>query len=208
MRKYKLDIDGIEKTLGFKPAIFSSKHKVFLDGNQIGEFQSSKEAQAGKEFQINNSNSVNVKYGSRGLSPEITIRHNGTELESSDSHPKTRMKTVFSLIIFLAVLNLGIGFIGATNSVNFVADGGYGVYNLVLGIFYLISIGFILRSSPFLGILLATILYAIDSVAVMAMMMGNPGLGGAIFMRMIFFTILFRGLSSSWPVFKGTFSKA
>lgn len=208
MRKFKLNIDGSERLLGFKAALFSNKHKVFLDGQQIGEFHSGKEAKEGKEFKIDDNNFINIRYVNVGLTPEVHVVLNGQVLEDSVNHPKARKNAVFGLIILLAVLNLGIGAVGVSNSVEAVTNGGYGIYNLVLGIFYLLALSFFKISNPFLGIFLALILYSIDSIMVLMTIPHNPGLSGAIIVRIIFFTILIQGMKATWPEFRNVFGKA
>ncbi|MDX1919769.1 MAG: hypothetical protein SFU25_03430, partial [Candidatus Caenarcaniphilales bacterium] len=188
MRKFKLEIDGKEKILGFKPSLFSSRHKVFLDGLPIGEFASSKEATKGKEFRIDHNNFVEIKFVKVALNPEVHVSLNGLTLESSPNHPKARKTAAFALAVFLTILNLGIGIAGASGVFPFLINAGFGIYNLIIGIFYLMSLALFKFFDPFIGIVLCLVLYSIDSIVALNSLPGNPGISGAIIVRIMFFT--------------------
>lgn len=208
MHKSKIIVNGAERTLGIKLSPFRGKHKVFLDGQPLGEFLNNKEAKAGKEFKIDFNNFVKIKYVVSFLTPELCISHNGQELETSASHPKLKKNNAFGLIIFLAVMNVLMGAAGMSNQVPLLSQAGYGYYNVFIGAFYCVALGLFKSFNPFLGIILAFILYSIDSVVVLVHIPGNPGISGAIIVRIMFFGMLIKGLMASYPEFKISFSKA
>ncbi len=202
MHKSKIMVNGAQRTLGIKLSPFRGKHKVFLDGQPLGEFLNNKEAKAGKEFKIDFNNFIKIKYAVSFLTPELCITHNGQELESSASHPKFKKNNAFGLIIFLAALNVLMGFAGMSNQVPLFSQAGYGIYNVFMGAFYCVALGLFKSFNPFLGIVLALILYSIDSIIVLINIPGNPGISGAIIMRIMFFGLLIKGLMASYPEFK------
>jgi hypothetical protein len=202
MHKSKILIDGSQRTLGVKLSPFRGKHKVFLDGRLLGEFTSNKEAKAGKEFKIDFNNFIKVKYTHSFLSPELHISHNDQELETSATHPKQIKKNAFGLIILLAALNLIIGSVGASGSLPALTQAGYGIYNLFMGMFYCVALLLFKSFNPFLGIILAFTLYSIDSVVVLMSLPSNPGISGAIVVRVMFFGFLIKGLAASYPEFR------
>lgn len=207
MQKIQINVNGTPRTLGIKLSLFRGKHKIYLDSELIGEFSGNKEAKEGKEFKIDYSNFVTVRYATKFLSPELYIALNGKELEASTSHPTNRKKTAFGLIIFLAVINLLMGVLAASNTIPAMAQAGYGGYNIFMGFFYCVAIVLFRSFNPMLGILLALILYSIDSAIVVMTIPGNPGLSGAIIVRIMFFGILIQGLMSSFNEFKLIMSK-
>lgn len=208
MQKSKIIINGAERTLGIKLSPFRGKHKVFLDSNLIGEFANNKEAKEGKEFKIDFNNFVTIRYSSsKFLTPELFISHNGQELETSASHPKARKSGAKSLIILLAVMNGVIGLIGMSNAAPGLSQSGYGIYNVFMAILYLVSLLLFKLFTPFLGIVLALVLYSIDSVVVLMSLPGNPGMSGAIIVRIMFFGFLIKGLTASYPEFKLAMAK-
>jgi len=207
MQKSKIVINGAERTLGIKLSPFRGKHKVYLDGNQIGEFANNKEARQGKEFKIDYNNFVKIRYTHSYLTPELYIAHNDVELETSASHPKARKTGAWGLIIFLAAMNALIGIVGMSNVIPAFTQSGYGFYNLFMAAFYCVSLLLFKTFTPFLGIVLALILYSIDSIVVLMALPSNPGISGAVIVRIMFFGFLIKGLSASYPEFKLAMSK-
>lgn len=204
MHKYKIVLNGTEKVLGYKIRFFKN-HLVFLDGIQIGEFKNSKECKEGKNFDLDHSNVVNIKYTTSFLTQEVHVALNGQPLETSANHPVYKKKAAFVLICLLAVLNLAIGAVGFSNAFETLTQSGYGIYNLCMGLFYVIAIGLFKKSDPFLGIALALAVYSVDSIVVIASISQNPGIVGAVFVRIMFFTAFIKGVKSSWPRFKEVF---
>lgn len=207
MQKYKIQIHGSERVLGFKLKLFSNKHEVFLDGEKIGQFENAKEAKIGKDFRLDEENIVHLKYSSSGLHNDVYVSLNGVILEESAVHPKYRKKSAFYLMLLLMALNFIVGFIGAYNAISTVNEAGFGTYNIFIACFYLLAVWMFKRSDPFLGIFLALCIYSIDTVITVINIAGNPGLAGAMVTRVIFYTILIKGLKSSWPSFKEIFVK-
>lgn len=207
MHKNKIMINGAERTLSVKVSPFRGKHKVFLDGQLIGEFANNKESKEGKEFKIDFNNFVNIRYDSKFLTPELYISHNGQELETSASHPTARKNNAWGLILFLAGMNGIIGLVGMSNAIPAFTQSGYGLYNVFMAVFYCIAVMLFKTFTPFLGIVLALVLYSIDSVVVLMALPTNPGISGAVIVRIMFFGLLIRGLSASYPEFKLSLSK-
>lgn len=170
---------------------------VSLDGNSVGVIPNQKALSAGQEFFLTDGSTIKVQLVSKLMSTELQVLRNGQPLPGSSSDPQTRFKTAYSMVYFIAGLNLVLGIVSVLFDVEFLQQIGIGFTSIIFGLVFLVLAFFVQRKST-IALFLAIVIFAADGILgiVLAVSQGStPGVGG-IFARIILLIPMIQGVGA------------
>ena len=142
--------------------------KINVDGQEIGTIANQKMLKQGQEFTLKDGSILNLKLNQSNISnmftgPELIILLNGKPLPNSGSDPKAKMKTANGAVFFIAGLNLFIGLAVIIFNVEQLGGIPGGIIVFIFGLVFL-GLGFFIKSLSFIALVIAFILYSLDSI--------------------------------------------
>jgi hypothetical protein len=190
---YALEPNG-PKRLEVSWGAFWKDITIRLDGSIIGTIPGHKELQAGQEFQLPDGSVVSVKKFS---ATELQVLRNGKPLPGSASGPGSALQVAYMVVFFIAGLNIVLGLSELFFPIEPPARTGFGVFTIVVGLVFLV-LGFFVSRKSIAALVIATVIYALDSIAGigLAFLQGNsPGIGG-ILMRVMLLIAMAQGIGA------------
>jgi hypothetical protein len=163
--------------------------EIRLDGALLGGFENAKELKAGKSFGLEPEGGLlEVKLGTNGLLPELTLSLNGHPLPGSAADPAQRVEAAANMVLVVAVLNAGLGLLAAAFDIGFLQSIGVGLGSIVVGAIYGV-LGYFVKRRSLAALALAVALFVLDGVSLLFVTTpsGTPPIGGLV--ARVFFLI-------------------
>ncbi len=155
---------------------------VSLDGISVGMIPNQKALSAGQEFPLPDGSTLKVQLVSKLMSMELQVFRNGCPLPGSSSDPRTRLKTAYVMIYFVAGLNLVFGIVSFLLNVEFLQQYGIGFGSIMFGLVFLI-LGYFVQRKSAVALVLAIVFFVLDGIlgVIFAASQGyNPGTVGIV----------------------------
>jgi len=184
---------------GEPPSLEVSWHGFWRDftvkfqGQTIGTIDSRAELNTGKEFLLPDRSKIFIQWQRNKMQYQLVVLHNGQPVSGSDTSPEMRLKTAYGVIFFIAICNLVIGFLALFAPSLDLAQYGFGQYNLIFGIAYVL-LGFNVKQGSKFALGLAIGIFAIDWVV--AIFISNAAPASGMVMRIIFIFAMAQGFEA------------
>jgi hypothetical protein len=160
-----------------------------LEGQPLGSIPDTKALRQGQEFNLPDGSILRVQLR-RGLTSELHLLRNEQPLPGSASDPQLRLRLAYFVLFFIGGLNAVFGLLGMLIPARFFQQLGVGLYNLLIGLAFLVLGLFTLRRSPIaLGIAFALLL--IESISSLL-----GGFNVSLFLNLVFLIILWQGMEA------------
>ena len=195
-RSYSLQNDG-PKELECSWGIAWKNFTLKQNGQVIGTVANQKELKEGREFQLNDGSKLFVKL-KIGLTSGLYLTRDGQPLPGSDSDPMSKVKGAFTILMIIAVINIGIGILSTLFNLQEIGL-EFGLGYIVFGFVFLI-LSIAVKRGSLIALIAAIILLILDAllgIVFMATSGGNQSIFWII--ARIFFLIY---LISSVSAFK------
>jgi hypothetical protein len=197
-KKYALDEDGpldLEVAWSGQLKNFTVRYR----GADVASVPALKEHKQGISFPLPNGRTLFAHWKTGGMAPELLLLVDGKPLPGSASDPLMRVKTAAGVTWFIAAMNTVLGVVAVAVKSEALDAIGIGLPSIFFGAVFA-TLGFFIwkKHSP-AALYVAIALFALDSVASIAMAGGAMGSGGTppiggIIMRVFFFLALFRAV--------------
>ncbi len=173
---------------------------VRFDENEIGMIANVKELKEGREFTLSDGSVLNFQLVSKFFGSELQVLNDGHPLPGSDSDPAVRLKIAYSMVFFIAGLNILIGLITIFFQIELLSQLGLGIGSIIFGAFFLLF-GFFVKRKSMIALGLAVGLFSLDSIftiilpAIQQQEGYNPPTTGII-VRILFLIPMIRGFGA------------
>jgi hypothetical protein len=195
---YYLNDDQTE-ILTAKWGLFYRKFEIFYNGQSLGAVTGLGKLPNGTRYSLPDGRVVTAKLiRSQGLQ-ELELLIDGQPIPGSGTHPLQRLKQAWYTLLFLGVLNIGLGLVAESGHVDLLQQNGIGWGSLVEGVAFLALgwLGYSRRSVP--ALTTAFVLLVLDGILSLGsgFVDGHgPGFGG-LFLRFFFCVMVFRGMQAA-----------
>ena len=187
-QSYALEPNG-PKRLEISWGAFWKDFTLQLDGQQLGTVANSAELRQGREFTLPDGSTLRVQL-KRGLTSELHLHLNGKALPGTAGDPLQRLRLAAYVLFFIGGLNAIFGLFGLLVPIDFFQQIGVGLFNLLLGLVFLLLAVFVLRRSLVaLGIAFALLL--VETISRLL-----SGFSPALFLNLVFLVILWQGMDA------------
>lgn len=116
------------------------------------------------------------------MSTELQVLRNGQPLPGSASDLQTKVKNAYTMVYFVAGLNLVLGLVSFLFNVGFLQQIGIGFGSTLFGLVFL-ALGFFVQRKSTTALILAIVIFALDGIVgiFLAASQGyNPAAGGIV----------------------------
>jgi hypothetical protein len=176
-RKYALERGGDKSLEIFWEGNWKNT-KVRLKDNLIGAIPNKKELGTGQIFQLPDGTALRVQL----VNNELRVLRNDKPLPGSSSDPAAKLAQSFGIIYFIAGLNIVLGFIALIFQVEFLQTLGFGIISVAIGFIFLV-LGFFTQRRSLIALIIALIIYSLDTVLALFSGFNILALSGDFLMR-------------------------
>lgn len=162
-QSYALETGG-EKRLEVSWKAMWKDFTVSLDGKKVGVVPDQKALASGREMNLPDGSTLSVQLVSKLWEPELRLLRNGQPLPGSGSDPAARFKAAYSMVYFVAGLNLVLGLTSLLFNVEFLQQIGIGVGSIIFGLIFVV-LGFFTQRKSMIALILAIVIFAIDGIS-------------------------------------------
>lgn len=153
----------------------------------------------GRQYRLPDGRIFSARHKQNAYPQEMELLIDGQPVPGSGTHPRERIKQAWYVLLFVGVLNLGLGLAAELGNVTVLLNFGLGWGSVVEGFLFLALgwLGYSRRSVP--ALTAALVLLVLDAVLSIggALAAGHSaGLGGLV-MRFFFCITVFRGLQAA-----------
>ena len=170
-RSYSLQKDG-PKELECSWGIAWKNFTVKQNGQVIGTVANQKELKEGREFQLNDGSKLFVKL-KIGLTSGLYLTRDGQPLPGSDSDPMSKVKGAFTILLIIAVINIGIGVLSTLFNLQEIGL-EFGLGYIVFGFVFLI-LSIAVKRGSLIALIAAIILLILDALLGIVFMATSGG---------------------------------
>lgn len=167
---------------------------VSLDGRELGRMNGRLELENGDIYPLEDGTVLEVKL-TTGLTTELMVTRDGVPLPGTDADPREQVNAASGVVLFIAGLNLVLGFVAELGQVGLLLEIGAGWTSVVLGVVFL-GLGLWARKGSKLALILAIVLFTLDGALGLYFTMeagGTPGTGGVV-MRVFLLIAMGKGV--------------
>ncbi len=170
---------------------------ITLDGAVVGTVPDQKALVQGQEFRLLDGSTLKIKLAQKLYSTELQVLRNGQPLPGSMSDPQTKLKNAYTVVYFVAGLNLLLGILTWAFKIQFLQEIGIGFASILYGLVVL-GLGYFVQRKSTFALIVAITLMAIDAFAglVFAAMSGSGSSVGGLFARIIIMIPMIQGLAA------------
>lgn len=168
-------------------AAFWKNITVKFNGNVVGTMADQKELKAGREFDLPDGSRIHVQLITTVLSVDLRVLRNGQPLPGSNADPSVRHQAAYTIIYFIAGLNIVLGIIAVLTQSLFLYQIGISEISILYGALFA-ALGYFTRRGSLIALILAIVLFAVDGLTGVfsAVSQGynpsTPGVIGRIFL--------------------------
>lgn len=187
-------------TLTTKWGMFFRNFELTHNGRPLGPALSPAELRRGQQYLLPDGRTVTAQLGRKqGVQEEVELLLDGQPVPGSSTHPHERIKQAWYTLLFLGVLNIGLGVLAQVIDSDMLRQLGVDWVSIVIGILFL-SLGwwgYSRRSA--LALYIAFGLFALVtvlSISAAASTGGSHNTGGLV-VRFFFGLSLFRGAQAA-----------
>jgi hypothetical protein len=155
--------EGGPKRLGVQWKAFWEDLTVQLDGVTIGAIPDRKQLSAGQEFQLPDGSTLKVQLARTLTSSELRVLRDGQPLPGSASAPETKLRLAYSVVFFIAGINIVLGLVASVFQIELLQSMGLGLASFIVGIGFTV-LGFLTRRRSTAALVVAIALFALDGV--------------------------------------------
>ncbi len=168
-----------------------------LDGAVVGTVPDQKALVQGQEFRLLDGSTLKIKLVQKLYSTELQVLRNGQPLPGSMSDPQTKLKNAYTVVYFVAGLNLLLGILSWALDIKFLQELGNGFASLLFGLVFL-GLGYFVQRKSSFALIVAIVLMAIDALGglVLAAMSGSGSSVGGLFARIILMIPMIQGVAA------------
>lgn len=191
-QNFSLDAGGPKSLqLSWKGAF--KDFEISLNGASIGKVEGGMEAlREGREFALPDGRILQVKFEQQFMAGGLRVNMDGKPVPGSEGDPLTKVRGAAGFLIFIAIINLLFGVL-ALIGVEFLVELGIGWFSILVGLVYL-GLGLWSRRPSLTALILATIIYGIDSVfAILSPFLvegGRPFASGWLFRVLVLYFLI------------------
>jgi hypothetical protein len=170
---------------------------IRLDGEAVGAIKNQRELRQGQVFALPDGSRLNVRLVSKLATYELQVTRNGQPLPGSDTDPAQRHKLAYSILFFVAGLNIALGVLGLVLRSEFLDALGVGFGSIIFGLVFLLAAVFVMERSQ-IALILAIIGFALDALLGIVLVItagGSPAVGGVV-ARVFLFVPLVNGVKA------------
>jgi len=166
---------------------------IYLGDENLGNWPKMSELSSGKIYRTQDGSELKIQM--KSFPQELHMTFNNQVVEGSAADPKTRVKTAYSIMVFIACINLLIGAIAILFKIQALLQLGFGIYNVIIGILYasLLAVGY--KKQTLIPLAAGLLLFLGDAMMMVKTMillqMINPG---AFIVRIMFIIPWARGV--------------
>ena len=146
IQKYAL-VRGEEKKLITAWNFGWNNIRIEYDGKEIGTIANRKELQGGKTFTLPDKSKLEVNFQNSIFSSGLILKRDGVPIPDSVNDPMTSIKASWQIALIVAIYNLVIGIVFATNEFDTPYMPNFGYITAIIGFGYLILSQLIKRKS-------------------------------------------------------------
>jgi hypothetical protein len=170
---------------------------VTLDGAQVGIIPDHQAFLAGKEFQLIDRSIIRVQLVQKFETKEVQVFRNGQPLPGSAADPKSKLKSAYQVVYFIAAANMVLGLISFFYKWEILRRMGFGIASVLYGLVFLVLAFFIQRRWS-LALILAIVVYITDSVlgVYFNLLEGSKISSEGLLLRVAFLVAMFQGFSA------------
>lgn len=193
---YALEVGG-EKRLEISWKGTWQNTTITLDGSSVGTIADQKALTSGQEFRLMDGTTLKIQLVKKFASTELQILRNGEALPGTASDPQTKLKSAYSMVYFVAGLNLVLGAIATFLNVSFLQSIGIGVGSILFGLVFLV-LGFFTQRKSTIALILAIGLFGLDGIVgfFMFAMQGHNSNVGGIMARIFLMIPMIQGIDA------------
>ncbi|MBN2612587.1 MAG: hypothetical protein JXB00_13610 [Bacteroidales bacterium] len=170
-----------------------------LNNKTFGSIEDRNELLEGKTFETGHNKFLSVKMVKEMyMFRQLQILFNGRPVEGSMTHPVTRLRGVFWLIIFIASVNLVFGVLGMIIKAEFLTSIGAGFWNLIYAAIFTL-LGILVKERKSMAAMIMVIaLMVLDILSIIAVSFEYPEVyaTGPVTAKLFLTFFLFRGISA------------
>jgi hypothetical protein len=170
---------------------------VRLDGQVVGAIKNQRELRQGQVFALPDGSRLSVRLVSKLATHELQVTRNGEPLPGSDADPAQRHKLAYSILFFVAGLNIVLGLLALVLKSEFLSSLGIGYGSLIFGLLFLLAAVFVMERSQ-IALILAIIVFTLDALLGIVLVVtagGSPAVGGVV-ARVFLFVPLVNGIKA------------
>ena len=167
---------------------------VTFDGAPVGTFNEAKELKEPQRFSLADGSTLTVQLASPFLIPELLVTRDGEPVPGSSGDPATRHANAWHMVLFIAVLNVGIGLLVEMFDVSFLRRIGAGWGSVLSGLLYAV-LAYFVRGRSLVALAVAVALFVLDGIFMFvtaARAGGAPPVAGIV-PRILFLIPMVRG---------------
>lgn len=137
---------------------------IKVDDEVLEVFSGQKEFIRGREYTLKDGSNLKLNLKSSLLGQEILVSRNGKPLPGSAADPESRLKATTVLVFFIAFWNIIFGIIGYFMNRESNPQAVPYQFSLIIQGLIFIGLGFLVRKRKMIGIVLAMLIFAADSI--------------------------------------------
>jgi hypothetical protein len=155
---------------------------VQLDGTPVGTIPDQKALSAGQRFELPDGSTLSLQLVKKFYTTELQILRNGQPLPGSASDPEAQVKGAYSIVFFVAGLNVVLGLVAVLFQVEFLQQVGIGAFSIGFGLVFL-ALGFFVMRGSLVALIIAIVIFALDAILGFVLTIsggGTPNIGGIV----------------------------